>query len=284
MTKHYGHAGRHPPARPARTDDRAGAGRPHDRGARGRDLRVPRARTVPARAPRSACSSGSSIRHVGERPRPRPRHRPRLRRDPTPGRLSARRCVVLGRPVRGPTAGRTGGDVRPAAGPPRRAARPPGIEPSGRCGDRSATTRAGCARRSASSRRCSTTRSWPSSTSRPKASIHSCSASFYEILDDLRAAGRTIFFSSHVLSEVERVCDRVAIIRQGRLVALEDVPSLLARRKRNVEIRLAGPAPVLDGVAGRLRRPRRRLRSSPAASRATSGRSSPRSPVRPSTT
>ena len=46
---------------------------------------------------------------------------------------------------------------------------------------------------------------------------------FYDLLDDLRAAGRTIFFSSHVLSEVERVCDRVAIVRQGRLVALEDV-------------------------------------------------------------
>jgi ABC-2 type transport system ATP-binding protein len=73
---------------------------------------------------------------------------------------------------------------------------------------------------------------------------------FYGILDDLRTAGRTIFFSSHVLSEVERVCDRVAIIRQGRLVALEDIPSLLARRKRNVEIRLAGPAPELAGVAG----------------------------------
>src|SRR5205085_787449 len=39
---------------------------------------------------------------------------------------------------------------------------------------------------------------------------------FYRILDDLRAAGRTIFFSSHVLSEVERVCDRVAIVRRGR--------------------------------------------------------------------
>ena len=46
---------------------------------------------------------------------------------------------------------------------------------------------------------------------------------FYDILDELRAAGRTIFFSSHVLSEVERVCDRVAIVREGRLVALEDV-------------------------------------------------------------
>ena len=74
---------------------------------------------------------------------------------------------------------------------------------------------------------------------------------FYAILDDLKAAGRTIFFSSHVLSEVERVCDRVAIVRRGRLVALQDVASLLEHRKRNVEIRAAdGDAPALDGVAG----------------------------------
>ena len=73
---------------------------------------------------------------------------------------------------------------------------------------------------------------------------------FYAILEELRAAGRTIFFSSHVLSEVERVCDRVAIVRQGRLVALQDVNSLLAHRKRNVEMRLAGPPPVLAGVQG----------------------------------
>ena len=73
---------------------------------------------------------------------------------------------------------------------------------------------------------------------------------FYGILDDLRAAGRTIFFSSHVLSEVERVCDRVAIIRRGRLVALEDVEALLTRRKRNVEMRVVGPLPTLTGVAG----------------------------------
>jgi ABC-2 type transport system ATP-binding protein len=75
---------------------------------------------------------------------------------------------------------------------------------------------------------------------------------FYAILDDLKAAGRTIFFSSHVLSEVERVCDRVAIVRRGRLVALEDVGRLLERRKRNVELRLADGAspPALEGVAG----------------------------------
>lgn len=73
---------------------------------------------------------------------------------------------------------------------------------------------------------------------------------FYAILDELRAEGRTVFLSSHVLSEVERVCDRVAIVRRGRLVALEEIGSLLARRRRTVEMRLAGPAPDLAGVPG----------------------------------
>ena len=73
---------------------------------------------------------------------------------------------------------------------------------------------------------------------------------FYEILDELRAAGRTVFLSSHVLSEVERVCDRVAIVRHGRLVALEQIDALLARRRRTVEMRLAGPPPSLVGVPG----------------------------------
>ncbi len=73
---------------------------------------------------------------------------------------------------------------------------------------------------------------------------------FYAILDELRAEGRTVFLSSHVLSEVERVCDRVAIVRRGRLVALEEIGGLLARRRRTVEMRLAGPPPDLAGVPG----------------------------------
>jgi ABC-2 type transport system ATP-binding protein len=73
---------------------------------------------------------------------------------------------------------------------------------------------------------------------------------FYEILEDLRNEGRTIFFSSHILSEVERICDRVAIVRHGRLVALEDVGSLLERRKRNVELRFDGDPPRLDQLLG----------------------------------
>ena len=73
---------------------------------------------------------------------------------------------------------------------------------------------------------------------------------FYEILGELKRDGRTIFFSSHVLSEVERVCDRVAIVRQGRLAAVERLPELLARRRHHVEMRLEGPPPSLLGVPG----------------------------------
>jgi len=75
---------------------------------------------------------------------------------------------------------------------------------------------------------------------------------FYGILADLRAEGRTIFFSSHVLSEVERVCDRVAIIRHGTLMAVHEVRELLARRRRKVSIQWLGTAPdptTLPGLA-----------------------------------
>jgi len=53
---------------------------------------------------------------------------------------------------------------------------------------------------------------------------------FYKFLNKQKKKGKTMFFSSHVLSEVDKICDRVGIIRDGRLVALEDVESL--KRKR----------------------------------------------------
>jgi ABC-2 type transport system ATP-binding protein len=73
---------------------------------------------------------------------------------------------------------------------------------------------------------------------------------FYGILEDMRAGGRTIFFSSHVLPEVERICDRVAIIRAGELMALQTVDDLLARRKRKITLRWRGAAPDLSFVPG----------------------------------
>ncbi len=51
------------------------------------------------------------------------------------------------------------------------------------------------------------------------------------------AQGHTIFFSSHTLSEVERLCDRVAIVREGRLVANEPLETLRARARRRFTIR-----------------------------------------------
>ena len=66
---------------------------------------------------------------------------------------------------------------------------------------------------------------------------------FYRLLDDMRAEGKTVFFSSHVLFEVERLCDRVAIIRAGHLMAIHDVAALLERRKRRVMLRWRGAAP-----------------------------------------
>lgn len=64
----------------------------------------------------------------------------------------------------------------------------------------------------------------------------------------LRAAhqrGATIFFSSHVLSEVEDLCDRVALIRGGRLVAVDRIDDLRAHMQRRVSVQIAGdPAGV----------------------------------------
>jgi ABC-2 type transport system ATP-binding protein len=59
---------------------------------------------------------------------------------------------------------------------------------------------------------------------------------FYRLIGETRALGQTIFFSSHNLPEVERVCDRVGIIRNGCMVAMENVSALKARNMRNVEI------------------------------------------------
>jgi ABC-2 type transport system ATP-binding protein len=73
---------------------------------------------------------------------------------------------------------------------------------------------------------------------------------FYAIMDDLRHDGRTIFFSSHVLSEVERICDRVAIIRAGHLMVVQHVDELLARRKRTIHLRWRDGTPDLSSVPG----------------------------------
>ncbi len=64
---------------------------------------------------------------------------------------------------------------------------------------------------------------------------------FYELLRQTREAGGTVFLSSHVMPEVERTCDRVGIIREGRIAAIEDIGELKAKAIRSVEIRFARP-------------------------------------------
>ncbi|GAB4254839.1 MAG: ABC transporter ATP-binding protein [Thermoleophilia bacterium] len=75
---------------------------------------------------------------------------------------------------------------------------------------------------------------------------------FLRIVRELRDQGHTIFFSSHILSEVERVCDRVGIIREGRLVTVETISSLLEKRFRRMHVRFAEPVgpEALEGVPG----------------------------------
>jgi ABC-2 type transport system ATP-binding protein len=65
---------------------------------------------------------------------------------------------------------------------------------------------------------------------------------FYKMVAEVHAEGRTVFLSSHILPEVEQTCDRVAIIREGRLVIIDHVSALKTIRQRDVEISFAGPA------------------------------------------
>ena len=67
---------------------------------------------------------------------------------------------------------------------------------------------------------------------------------FYAMIDEARERGATVFLSSHVMPEVERVCDRVAIIREGRLITVDDVGDLKAKALRTVEFHFEGPVPA----------------------------------------
>ena len=69
---------------------------------------------------------------------------------------------------------------------------------------------------------------------------------FFQILREAVANGSTVFLSSHILSEVEKSCDRVAIIRDGRLVKVDTVDGLRDLAHHQVELRFAGPVPAAE--------------------------------------
>ena len=75
--------------------------------------------------------------------------------------------------------------------------------------------------------------------------------SFENVLGDMRGQGTTVFMSSHDLAEVERTCERVAIIRDGRIVAEENIGDLAAHHHRRAEVTFAGELPLgLDLLPG----------------------------------
>ena len=73
--------------------------------------------------------------------------------------------------------------------------------------------------------------------------------SFYALVREAKDEGRTVFLSSHILSEVERTCDRVGIIRDGRLVKVDSVEGLRDLAHHEVELRFADGVPA-DAFAG----------------------------------
>lgn len=75
-------------------------------------------------------------------------------------------------------------------------------------------------------------------------------ATFEDCLREARAEGRTVLLSSHVLAEVEAVCDRVGILRSGKLVDSGTLEELRHLAASTVEARFVGAPPALDGVAG----------------------------------
>jgi ABC-2 type transport system ATP-binding protein len=69
---------------------------------------------------------------------------------------------------------------------------------------------------------------------------------FLALVGEERERGATVFLSSHELDEVQRVCDRVGIIRDGRLVAVERVADLVGKTQRRVEVRFAQPIDLAE--------------------------------------
>ena len=73
---------------------------------------------------------------------------------------------------------------------------------------------------------------------------------FRECVREARANGQAVFLSSHILSEVEAVCDRVGILSGGRLVDEGTLAQLRHLSAQTIELTFAGAPPALDGLAG----------------------------------
>jgi ABC-2 type transport system ATP-binding protein len=72
----------------------------------------------------------------------------------------------------------------------------------------------------------------------------------HALMREEAACGKTILFSSHILSEVESLCDRVAIIRDGRIVTVDTIQALKQQRLKRVTVEFATAAPHLADLPG----------------------------------
>ena len=73
---------------------------------------------------------------------------------------------------------------------------------------------------------------------------------FRQCISEAKERGQTVFLSSHILSEVEALCDKVAILRNGRLVETGSLADMRHLSAVTVEVTFDGPAPDLAGVSG----------------------------------
>ena len=213
---------------------------------RGRGLRPARAQRV-----RQIDGASPAARLPAADRRPRRHRRARLlarqRQRPPPRRLPARRTAALRKHDRpavdaflSAVCGQrpvdpTSRPVRPSLRDrPEPAARADVVrhEAQGR-----AVAGAGCRRRR-----------WSSSTSRPTRSIRPCATSCSSNCARRSKRGQAVLFSSHVLTEVEQVCDRVAILQKGRLVHLQKMSELV--RFKLVQATFAGEVKFMPNLGG----------------------------------
>jgi ABC-2 type transport system ATP-binding protein len=75
-------------------------------------------------------------------------------------------------------------------------------------------------------------------------------AAFRDVIADERHSGRTVLLSSHILAEVEALCDRVSIIRAGRIVESGTLAELRHLTRTSISAELARPADGLAGLPG----------------------------------
>ena len=86
------------------------------------------------------------------------------------------------------------------------------------------------------------------------------SAGFRTAVEELRRRGTTVFLSSHILAEVQALCDRVALIRRGRIASVRTLAEIRASAPRRVTVdftRAVDAQPALDGIRVTMQEPQR---------------------------